>query len=117
MLIHCHDNLFSSPFLLGLTFMNYMYSRPCSFQSPNRCTILSSTSESLRSRPHFAAPALTYTLSVFAQDASQVCKSDQRPSTLSVGPVVTVMGSLQTPTPNSTGKSSLFLSNSNDAAF
>ncbi|XP_040039924.1 oxysterol-binding protein-related protein 9 isoform X2 [Gasterosteus aculeatus] len=36
-------------------------------------------------------------------DASQVCKSDVRPSTLSVGPVVTVMGSLQTPTPNSTG--------------
>uniref|UniRef100_A0A8C4P0T9 Oxysterol-binding protein n=1 Tax=Dicentrarchus labrax TaxID=13489 RepID=A0A8C4P0T9_DICLA len=36
-------------------------------------------------------------------DASQVCKSDQRPSTLAVGPVVTVMGSLQTPTPNSTG--------------
>uniref|UniRef100_A0A3B5LQD0 Oxysterol-binding protein n=1 Tax=Xiphophorus couchianus TaxID=32473 RepID=A0A3B5LQD0_9TELE len=36
-------------------------------------------------------------------DASQVCKSDQRPSTLPVGPVVTVMGSLQTPTPNSTG--------------
>ncbi|XP_063747426.1 oxysterol-binding protein-related protein 9 isoform X2 [Eleginops maclovinus] len=34
---------------------------------------------------------------------SQVCKSDQRPSTLPVGPVVTVMGSLQTPTPNSTG--------------
>ncbi|XP_046893196.1 oxysterol-binding protein-related protein 9 isoform X3 [Hypomesus transpacificus] len=36
-------------------------------------------------------------------DGSQVCKADQRPSTLSVGPVVTVMGSLQTPTPNSTG--------------
>ncbi|PWA20833.1 hypothetical protein CCH79_00007159 [Gambusia affinis] len=36
-------------------------------------------------------------------DASQVCTSDQRPSTLPVGPVVTVMGSLQTPTPNSTG--------------
>uniref|UniRef100_A0A8C9YGV0 Oxysterol-binding protein n=1 Tax=Sander lucioperca TaxID=283035 RepID=A0A8C9YGV0_SANLU len=36
-------------------------------------------------------------------DASQVCKSDQRPSTLQVGPIVTVMGSLQTPTPNSTG--------------
>ncbi|XP_034438007.1 oxysterol-binding protein-related protein 9 isoform X1 [Hippoglossus hippoglossus] len=36
-------------------------------------------------------------------DASQVCKSEQRPSTLPVGPVVTVMGSLQTPTPNSTG--------------
>uniref|UniRef100_A0A672I1F9 Oxysterol-binding protein n=1 Tax=Salarias fasciatus TaxID=181472 RepID=A0A672I1F9_SALFA len=39
----------------------------------------------------------------FNKDASQVCKSDQRPSTLPVGPVVTVMGSLQTPTPNSTG--------------
>uniref|UniRef100_A0A8C5E2C8 Oxysterol-binding protein n=1 Tax=Gouania willdenowi TaxID=441366 RepID=A0A8C5E2C8_GOUWI len=36
-------------------------------------------------------------------DMSQVCKSDQRPSTLPVGPVVTVMGTLQTPTPNSTG--------------
>ncbi|XP_068174673.1 oxysterol-binding protein-related protein 9 isoform X3 [Antennarius striatus] len=35
--------------------------------------------------------------------ASQACKSDQRPSTLPVGPIVTVMGSLQTPTPNSTG--------------
>ncbi|XP_033992068.1 oxysterol-binding protein-related protein 9 isoform X7 [Trematomus bernacchii] len=34
---------------------------------------------------------------------SQVCRSDQRPSSLPVGPVVTVMGSLQTPTPNSTG--------------
>lgn len=36
-------------------------------------------------------------------DTSQVCKSEKRPSTLPVGPVVTVMGSLQTPTPNSTG--------------
>uniref|UniRef100_H3DDH1 Oxysterol-binding protein n=1 Tax=Tetraodon nigroviridis TaxID=99883 RepID=H3DDH1_TETNG len=36
-------------------------------------------------------------------DSSQVCKSDQRPATLPDGPVVTVMGSLQTPTPNSTG--------------
>ncbi|KAK5907790.1 hypothetical protein CesoFtcFv8_005603 [Champsocephalus esox] len=34
---------------------------------------------------------------------SQVCRSDLRPSSLPVGPVVTVMGSLQTPTPNSTG--------------
>uniref|UniRef100_A0A671PAV1 Oxysterol-binding protein n=1 Tax=Sinocyclocheilus anshuiensis TaxID=1608454 RepID=A0A671PAV1_9TELE len=32
-----------------------------------------------------------------------VCKTEQRPSSLPVGPVVTVMGSLQTPTPNSTG--------------
>ncbi|XP_012680810.1 oxysterol-binding protein-related protein 9 isoform X3 [Clupea harengus] len=31
------------------------------------------------------------------------CKSEQRPSSLAVGPVATVMGSLQTPTPNSTG--------------
>ncbi|XP_052460603.1 oxysterol-binding protein-related protein 9 isoform X4 [Carassius gibelio] len=36
-------------------------------------------------------------------DGSQVCKTEQRPSSLPVGPVVTVMGSLQTPTPNSTG--------------
>ncbi|CDQ67995.1 unnamed protein product [Oncorhynchus mykiss] len=36
-------------------------------------------------------------------DGSKMCKGEQRPSTLSVGPVVTVMGSLQTPTPNSTG--------------
>uniref|UniRef100_A0A8C7R1X0 Oxysterol-binding protein n=1 Tax=Oncorhynchus mykiss TaxID=8022 RepID=A0A8C7R1X0_ONCMY len=36
-------------------------------------------------------------------DGSKICKGEQRPSTLSVGPVVTVMGSLQTPTPNSTG--------------
>uniref|UniRef100_A0A8C1NUZ2 Oxysterol-binding protein n=1 Tax=Cyprinus carpio TaxID=7962 RepID=A0A8C1NUZ2_CYPCA len=35
--------------------------------------------------------------------ATQVCKTEQRPSSLPVGPVVTVMGSLQTPTPNSTG--------------
>uniref|UniRef100_A0A3Q3EHS2 Oxysterol-binding protein n=1 Tax=Labrus bergylta TaxID=56723 RepID=A0A3Q3EHS2_9LABR len=43
------------------------------------------------------------TMLLCALYASQVCKSDQRPSTLSVGPVITVMGSLQTPTPNSTG--------------
>uniref|UniRef100_A0A8C1SMI2 Oxysterol-binding protein n=1 Tax=Cyprinus carpio TaxID=7962 RepID=A0A8C1SMI2_CYPCA len=36
-------------------------------------------------------------------DGAQVCKTEQRPSSLPVGPVVTVMGSLQTPTPNSTG--------------
>ncbi|XP_017323624.1 oxysterol-binding protein-related protein 9 isoform X2 [Ictalurus punctatus] len=36
-------------------------------------------------------------------DGAQVCKAEQRPSTLPMGPVVTVMGSLQTPTPNSTG--------------
>uniref|UniRef100_A0A672KXU6 Oxysterol-binding protein n=1 Tax=Sinocyclocheilus grahami TaxID=75366 RepID=A0A672KXU6_SINGR len=34
---------------------------------------------------------------------AQVCKTEQRPSSLPMGPVVTVMGSLQTPTPNSTG--------------
>lgn len=53
----------------------------------------------------FMASMLIHLLSVFAKDTSQVCKSDQRPSTLPVGPVVTVMGSLQTPTPNSTGES------------
>uniref|UniRef100_A0A4W4ELZ3 Oxysterol-binding protein n=1 Tax=Electrophorus electricus TaxID=8005 RepID=A0A4W4ELZ3_ELEEL len=37
------------------------------------------------------------------EDGAQVCKAEQRPSSLPVGPVVTVMGSLQTPTPNSTG--------------
>ncbi|KAL7828652.1 hypothetical protein SRHO_G00322860 [Serrasalmus rhombeus] len=36
-------------------------------------------------------------------DGAQVCKAEQRPSSLPVGPVVTLMGSLQTPTPNSTG--------------
>ncbi|XP_030639729.1 oxysterol-binding protein-related protein 9 isoform X3 [Chanos chanos] len=37
-------------------------------------------------------------------DEAQVCKTlEQRPSSLPVGPDVTVMGSLQTPTPNSTG--------------
>uniref|UniRef100_A0A8C2G292 Oxysterol-binding protein n=1 Tax=Cyprinus carpio TaxID=7962 RepID=A0A8C2G292_CYPCA len=35
--------------------------------------------------------------------ATQVCKTEQRPSSLPVGPVVTVMGSLQTPPLNSTG--------------
>uniref|UniRef100_A0A6Q2ZQY1 Oxysterol-binding protein n=1 Tax=Esox lucius TaxID=8010 RepID=A0A6Q2ZQY1_ESOLU len=42
-------------------------------------------------------------VSVPPLDGSQICKGEQRPSTLPVGPVVTVMGSLQTPTPNSTG--------------
>uniref|UniRef100_A0A8C2G1L2 Oxysterol-binding protein n=1 Tax=Cyprinus carpio TaxID=7962 RepID=A0A8C2G1L2_CYPCA len=36
-------------------------------------------------------------------DGAQVCKTEQRPSSLPVGPVVTVMGSLQTPPLNSTG--------------
>ncbi|KAJ3599634.1 hypothetical protein NHX12_033590, partial [Muraenolepis orangiensis] len=43
------------------------------------------------------------TQTALPSDGSPGCKSDQRPSTLPVGPVVTVMGSLQTPTPNSTG--------------
>lgn len=57
-------------------------------------------------QPPLDAPVVDTTMPTQATlptDASQVCKSDQRPSTLSVGPVVTVMGSLQTPTPNSTG--------------
>uniref|UniRef100_A0A8C6WL24 Oxysterol-binding protein n=1 Tax=Neogobius melanostomus TaxID=47308 RepID=A0A8C6WL24_9GOBI len=56
-------------------------------------------------QPSLDAPVVNTmpTQATLPSDASQVCKSDQRPSTLPVGPVVTVMGSLQTPTPNSTG--------------
>uniref|UniRef100_A0A3Q0RK82 Oxysterol-binding protein n=1 Tax=Amphilophus citrinellus TaxID=61819 RepID=A0A3Q0RK82_AMPCI len=57
-------------------------------------------------QPPLDTPAVNTTMptqTTLPPDASQVCKSDQRPSTLPVGPVVTVMGSLQTPTPNSTG--------------
>uniref|UniRef100_A0A668UK21 Oxysterol-binding protein n=1 Tax=Oreochromis aureus TaxID=47969 RepID=A0A668UK21_OREAU len=56
-------------------------------------------------QPPLDTPAVNTmpTQTTLPPDASQVCKSDQRPSTLPVGPVVTVMGSLQTPTPNSTG--------------
>uniref|UniRef100_A0A8D3E0Y8 Oxysterol-binding protein n=1 Tax=Scophthalmus maximus TaxID=52904 RepID=A0A8D3E0Y8_SCOMX len=57
-------------------------------------------------QPPLDSPVVNTTMptqTTLPTDASQVCKSDQRPSTLPVGPVVTVMGSLQTPTPNSTG--------------
>ncbi|XP_072295617.1 oxysterol-binding protein-related protein 9 isoform X2 [Eucyclogobius newberryi] len=55
-------------------------------------------------QPLLDAPIVNTTMPTQATLPSdaQVCKSDQRPSTLPVGPV-TVMGSLQTPTPNSTG--------------
>uniref|UniRef100_A0A3Q3BJR0 Oxysterol-binding protein n=1 Tax=Kryptolebias marmoratus TaxID=37003 RepID=A0A3Q3BJR0_KRYMA len=56
-------------------------------------------------QPPLETPVVNTTMptqTTLPTDASQVCKSD-RPSTLPVGPVVTVMGSLQTPTPNSTG--------------
>ncbi|XP_033847937.1 oxysterol-binding protein-related protein 9 isoform X2 [Periophthalmus magnuspinnatus] len=55
-------------------------------------------------QPPLDAPVVNTTMPTQATLPSdaQVCKSDQRPSTLPVGPV-TVMGSLQTPTPNSTG--------------
>ncbi|XP_036376922.1 oxysterol-binding protein-related protein 9 isoform X1 [Megalops cyprinoides] len=43
------------------------------------------------------------TQSTLPTDNAQMCKTEQRPSSLPVGPVVTVVGSLQTPTPNSTG--------------
>uniref|UniRef100_A0A4W4EMR9 Oxysterol-binding protein n=1 Tax=Electrophorus electricus TaxID=8005 RepID=A0A4W4EMR9_ELEEL len=49
-----------------------------------------------------SATAIVYLL-FDPEDGAQVCKAEQRPSSLPVGPVVTVMGSLQTPTPNSTG--------------
>ncbi|KAF3690929.1 Oxysterol-binding protein-related protein 9 [Channa argus] len=57
-------------------------------------------------QPPLDTPVVNTTMPIqttLPTDASQVCKSDQRPSTLPVGSVVTVMGSLQTPTPNSTG--------------
>ncbi|XP_020780393.1 oxysterol-binding protein-related protein 9 isoform X2 [Boleophthalmus pectinirostris] len=55
-------------------------------------------------QPPLDAPVVNTTMPTQAALPSdaQVCKSDQRPSTLPVGSV-TVMGSLQTPTPNSTG--------------
>ncbi|XP_064415871.1 oxysterol-binding protein-related protein 9 isoform X5 [Latimeria chalumnae] len=43
------------------------------------------------------------TQTVLPPDASQLCKAEQRPSSLPVGPGVTSVGSHQTPTPNSTG--------------
>ncbi|KAJ8279648.1 hypothetical protein COCON_G00067140 [Conger conger] len=43
------------------------------------------------------------TQSTLPTDNAQICKAEQRPSSLPVGPVVTVVSSLQTPTPNSTG--------------
>ncbi|KAM7388246.1 hypothetical protein PAMP_024436 [Pampus punctatissimus] len=57
-------------------------------------------------QPSLDTPVVNTTMptqTTLTTDTSQLCKSDQRPSTLPVGPVVTVMGSLQTPTPNSTG--------------
>lgn len=36
-------------------------------------------------------------------EPAQLCKSEQRPSSLPVGPVLATLGHHQTPTPNSTG--------------
>ncbi|XP_033008043.1 oxysterol-binding protein-related protein 9 isoform X2 [Lacerta agilis] len=43
------------------------------------------------------------TQTVLPSEPTQLCKSEQRPSSLAVGPVVALIGSHQTPTPNSTG--------------
>uniref|UniRef100_A0A8D0DYM4 Oxysterol-binding protein n=1 Tax=Salvator merianae TaxID=96440 RepID=A0A8D0DYM4_SALMN len=43
------------------------------------------------------------TQTVLPPEPAQLCKSEQRPSSLPVGPVVALIGSHQTPTPNSTG--------------
>ncbi|EHB07518.1 Oxysterol-binding protein-related protein 9 [Heterocephalus glaber] len=40
---------------------------------------------------------------VLPPEPTQLCKSEQRPSSLSVGPVLATLGHHQTPTPNSTG--------------
>nr|KAF6383090.1 oxysterol binding protein like 9 [Pipistrellus kuhlii] len=41
--------------------------------------------------------------SVLPPESAQLCKSEQRPSSLPVGPVLATLGHHQTPTPNSTG--------------
>ncbi|XP_013911901.1 PREDICTED: oxysterol-binding protein-related protein 9 isoform X5 [Thamnophis sirtalis] len=43
------------------------------------------------------------TQTVLPPESAQLCKSEQRPSSLPVGPVVALLGNNQTPTPNSTG--------------
>uniref|UniRef100_A0A6J0T8M9 Oxysterol-binding protein n=1 Tax=Pogona vitticeps TaxID=103695 RepID=A0A6J0T8M9_9SAUR len=43
------------------------------------------------------------TQTVLPPEPAQLCKSEQRPSSLAVGPVMTLLGNHQTPTPNSTG--------------
>lgn len=43
-----------------------------------------------------------YNISKYLLEPAQLCKSEQRPSSLPVGPVVASLGN-QTPTPNSTG--------------
>uniref|UniRef100_G1KGY9 Oxysterol-binding protein n=1 Tax=Anolis carolinensis TaxID=28377 RepID=G1KGY9_ANOCA len=43
------------------------------------------------------------TQTVLSPEPAQLCKSEQRPSSLAVGPAVTLLGNHQTPTPNSTG--------------
>ncbi|PNJ53863.1 OSBPL9 isoform 24, partial [Pongo abelii] len=40
---------------------------------------------------------------VLPPEPVQLCKSEQRPSSLPVGPVLATLGHHQTPTPNSTG--------------
>ncbi|XP_053105942.1 oxysterol-binding protein-related protein 9 isoform X5 [Hemicordylus capensis] len=43
------------------------------------------------------------TQTLLPPEPAQLCKSEQRPSSLPVGPVVALLGNRQTPTPNSTG--------------
>lgn len=43
-----------------------------------------------------------FNISKYPLEPAQLCKSEQRPSSLPVGPVVASLGN-QTPTPNSTG--------------
>ncbi|KAH0618630.1 hypothetical protein JD844_018011 [Phrynosoma platyrhinos] len=43
------------------------------------------------------------TQTVLPSEPAQLCKSEQRPSSLAVGPAITLLGNHQTPTPNSTG--------------
>uniref|UniRef100_A0A4W5QBY7 Oxysterol-binding protein n=1 Tax=Hucho hucho TaxID=62062 RepID=A0A4W5QBY7_9TELE len=84
-------------------------------ESIKHCIVLLQIAKVKRTHSFDCGGALIATLSVvlmpepspfsclLSVDGSKMCKGEQRPSTLSVGPVVTVMGSLQTLTPNSTG--------------
>uniref|UniRef100_A0A4W5QGD9 Oxysterol-binding protein n=1 Tax=Hucho hucho TaxID=62062 RepID=A0A4W5QGD9_9TELE len=80
-------------------------------ESIKHCIVLLQIAKVKRTHSFDCGGALIATLSChccettsrYTAYGSKMCKGEQRPSTLSVGPVVTVMGSLQTLTPNSTG--------------
>uniref|UniRef100_A0A8C7R4W8 Oxysterol-binding protein n=1 Tax=Oncorhynchus mykiss TaxID=8022 RepID=A0A8C7R4W8_ONCMY len=72
-------------------------------ESIKHCIVLLQIAKVKRTHSFDCGGALIASLSVLMPEPSPFSCLLSRPSTLSVGPVVTVMGSLQTPTPNSTG--------------